>query len=176
MLLIVLVFNFIGYKFLLNYYEQQFTNNLEKNIDQLAFNENDLREITIPLNMPYYSDSKMENISGEIELNGNHYQYVKRKIENNILHIWCLNNIEKNKIKSLKSDIAKASSENNSSEKNKSSTTVKTFQTEYLEINKIVFKIQHSISSANKILLDNKICISLFNPSESSKPPENKIA
>lgn len=176
MLLIVLVFNFIGYRFLLNHYEQQFTINLEKKIDQLTFNESDLREITISLNMPYYSDSKMENISGEIELNGNHYQYVKRKIENNILHIWCLNNIEKNKIKSLKSDIAKASSENNSSEKNKSSTTIKTFQTECLEINKFVFKIRYYANKANNPLPNNNDCFSVFNPSQTSKPPEIYIA
>lgn len=161
---------------MLNYYEQQATNKIEQSIDLSAFNESDLQEITFPLNMPYYSDSKMESISGEVELNGIHYQYVKRKIENNILHIWCLNNIEKNRISTLKLQLSKSNTDNNSSEKSKHNFTLKTFQTECLEICRI--NLLENISANNYITycVINNNCFSVFNPSQTAKPPENVLA
>lgn len=172
LLLLILIFNFVGYRFVFNYFEYKAVASLEQKINNAIFNENELQEISIPLNMPYYSDTKLENVSGEIELNGNHYQYVKRKVENNILHIWCLINSEKNTLKILKTDVAKSNTDNASGEKQKHSFSIKIFQAEFVEVAAIGIATHELITTDNPYVVRNNNCFSLFNPSQTGKPPE----
>lgn len=64
---------------------------LEARLDQNEYDPTQLVELRIPLNLPYHSDwSEFERYSGEIDLNGVHYKYVKRKIEKGELVLLCL--------------------------------------------------------------------------------------
>lgn len=171
LLLSVLLFNIVGYRFLFNYFEQKSIATLEKKIDAFAYNESELNEIAIPLNMPYYSDKSVENIYGEVEINGQHYQYVKRKIENNILHIWCLANTEKNNLTAAKNDVAKSNSQNNHTNSNqKQSIVIKLLQTEFLSSQTYSFANTYS-STTQQQLVFNHSCTSQFNPLDLLKPP-----
>lgn len=165
----MLLFNTIGYRFLIKQFESGADASLEQAIDAFHYSEADLVEITIPLNMPYYADKGIEYVSGKIEAAGKHYQYVKRKVENNTLHIWCIANTEKNKYSDYKASLAKSSSENNSKERPNPLT--KLLQAEYLRVSLLLI-VKHSSQPAKKKPTFNQTCNSQFNPGELIQPPE----
>ena len=151
-----------------NYFEQQTVINLEQKIDANNYSNEQLREISIPLNMPYYSDKEMEIISGELEIDGLHYQYVKRKIENNILHIWCLPNYQRNDVVAAKNNLAKST--NQAPNQSKKNTLLKIFQTEFVTLGTPEI-ISHTIADKTIVVADNYFCFSQFKPSYTAKPP-----
>jgi hypothetical protein len=108
LLLFVMLFNLVGYRWIFSAIENNATARLEQKISSGNYQEAQLVEIQIPLNMPYYSDKEYENVYGETDWNGNHYRYVKRKVSGNTLYLLCLPNIEKNTIVKAKDEFAKA--------------------------------------------------------------------
>ncbi len=169
LLFAILLFNAVGYRFMFNYFEQQTVTNLNQKIDANNYSDEQLKEISIPLNMPYYSDKEMELVSGELEINGLHYQYVKRKIENNILHIWCLPNYQRNDVVAAKNGLAKTSNQvPNQSKKN---TLLKLFQTEFVTLGTPEI-ISHTIVVKTIAVADNYFYFSQFKPSNTTQPPD----
>ena len=154
-LLVILLFNTIGYRLLINRYESKADTRLERAIDAFHYNEADLVEITIPLNMPYYTDKGME--------------YVKRKVENNILHIWCIEKKKKNKYSDYKANLAKSSSETNPQERQ--NPVIKLLQAEYLQSQQFFTEKHVSLSTPENNPFDHA-CTSQFNPGELIQPPE----
>jgi hypothetical protein len=72
---------------------------MEAKLDQNIFDEQQLIELRIPITLPYHTETKeFERYNGQIELNGIHYQYVKRKIENGELVLLCIPNQEKQQL------------------------------------------------------------------------------
>jgi hypothetical protein len=68
-------------------------------IDRQSYDDKDLLEIRVPVNLPYQTNaSDFERIDGEISLNGVHYNYVKRKLYNDTLILLCIPNTEKTKV------------------------------------------------------------------------------
>jgi hypothetical protein len=108
LLLSLMVFNFLGYRWYFSVIENNATAKLELKISSGNFNEDQLVEIRIPLNMPYYSDKDYEEVYGETDWNGEHYRYVKRKVSNNTLYLLCLPNKEKSSIAKVKNEFTKA--------------------------------------------------------------------
>lgn len=83
----------MGYRILSHYLEQEATATLEVNLDNNNYDETELLEIRVPLKLPYQTNWKeFERIDGEVELNGIHYQYVKRKVSNGEMILLCLPN------------------------------------------------------------------------------------
>jgi hypothetical protein len=103
-----MAFNLVGYRWLFNAIEEKATARLENNISAGKYSDDQLVEIKIPLNMPYYTDKDYENVYGETDFNGKHYRYVKRKVSNNILYLLCLPNEEKTNISLAKNEFTKA--------------------------------------------------------------------
>ena len=100
LILCLLTFNWIGYRFLVNYLQQKADRNLESRIDQNDFDESQLIEIRVALNMPYQNTwTEFERHYGQIEIDGKFYNYVKRKIEDGWLILKCLPNEQKQNIK-----------------------------------------------------------------------------
>jgi hypothetical protein len=99
-LIALLVFNWYGYRFVTNYLKNKADKQLQARIDVNDYNESQLIEIRVALNMPYQNNSsEFERHYGEIEINGKIYTYVKRKIEDGTLILKCLPNTEKQNIK-----------------------------------------------------------------------------
>lgn len=93
LLLIIFLFNWFGYRLLSDYLQHRADTQLESQLDQQQYNEASLIEIRIPLNMPYQNvSSDFERYDGDIEFNGIHYKYVKRKVANGELVLLCLPN------------------------------------------------------------------------------------
>jgi len=100
LLICLLLFNWYGYRFVTNYLQKKADRQLENRIDIKDYNESQLIEIKVALNMPYQNNSSgFERHYGEIEINGKIYSYVKRKIEDGYLILKCIPNTAKQDIK-----------------------------------------------------------------------------
>ena len=99
LLICLLLFNWYGYRFVTNYLQKKADTQLEARLDVNDYDESQLIELRVELNIPYqYSWSNFERHSGEIELNGKIYAYVKRKIEDGYLVLKCIPNDVKQEI------------------------------------------------------------------------------
>jgi len=120
LLLALLLFNFIGYRFLFYALQQKAENNIVATIDAQHYNDADLITLTVPLSMPYLTDSKdFERKDGEITLNGKIYHYVKQKISQGNLVLMCLPDEQKTQLQTAKNDFFKNQTDfqNNTSKK-----------------------------------------------------------
>ena len=81
---------------------------LEARLDQNDYDESQLIELRVPMNLPYHNDwTEFERYDGEVEIDGVHYKYVKRKVENGELVLMCLPNNEKQLIQSARDNFFK---------------------------------------------------------------------
>lgn len=108
LLLAILLFNWVGYRILSDYFEQQADLVLEQKLDNSEYDESQLIQIKVPLNLPYQNiRNDFERFDGEIEVNGIHYKYVKRAVINDSLVLLCLPNAGKMKLQSARDDFFK---------------------------------------------------------------------
>lgn len=81
---------------------------LADKIDHHLYSDKDLVLVKVPLNLAYYtSQAEYEAFEGSATINGNHYNYVKRKVFNDTLFLLCLPNKERDKLQLAKSNYAK---------------------------------------------------------------------
>jgi hypothetical protein len=173
LLLLLMIFNLAGYRWLFTTIENKATANLEQKISAGTYSEDQLVEIRIPLNMPYYSDKEYENVYGETDFNGQHFRYVKRKVSGNTLYLLCLPNTEKNSIVKVKNEFARAvndvpSDKQGSQQKDN---LIKLITSE--------FKISESLITENnfsslslQFISRNSAVTNLFTPLTEAQPPE----
>jgi hypothetical protein len=136
LLLVILSFNWVGYRLLSNYLEQRADLRLEVSFDNNNYNEKDLVEIRIPLQLPYQTNwTDFQRYDGEVEINGIHYKYVKRKISEGQLVLLCLPNHTKTHLENSKADFFKLVNDlqHPGHEKGNTNTSFKSFVTEYWE-------------------------------------------
>ena len=107
-------------------------------IDKNQYNKNQLIELRVPLNMPYYQNTSFQRQDGQINIKGITYNYVEKKIENGYLVLKCIQNNLSQQIKKNTSDyFANANGvEQNDNTKNKSGkTSLQTKTWEFEEVN-----------------------------------------
>ncbi len=96
LLLSLLFFNWYGYRLITDLMAEKADQQLEARLDDNDYDPSQLIELRIPLNLPYHNDwSEFERYTGEVDMNGVHYKYVKRKIEKGELVLLCLPNNDK---------------------------------------------------------------------------------
>jgi hypothetical protein len=101
----IYLFNLIGYSILFDYFIHQTNEQIVEELDKGNYNESELMEIKVALNLPYYTSWNVyERYDGEIELNGIHYNFVKRKVFNDTLFLLCLPNHAKTKLYKAKNE------------------------------------------------------------------------
>ena len=112
LLLGVLLFNWCGYRWVINLVQQDADTKLEARLDRNDYDQSQLIEIKVPVNMPYQSDwAGFERYDGEIEVNGIHYKYVARKVQDGQLVLKCIPNQTKQRLESAKDDLFKISND-----------------------------------------------------------------
>ena len=131
---LILLFNAGGYRVLLSALQSKADKKLEIRIDNNEYDEAQLVEIKVPLNMPYQSrQTDFERHYGEITIDGKAYTYVKKKIDGDVLILKCIRNEQKQALKKTADDLVKTNSgqdqENNSKKQNLS--FLKIFGTDY---------------------------------------------
>ena len=108
LLLVILLFNWVGYRFLSSYLQHRSDRQLEAKLDKNEYNEKDLIEIKVPLHLPYQLNwREFERFDGEIDIEGVHYKYVKRKVYNDSLVLLCVPNTSKQNLEKAKDDYFK---------------------------------------------------------------------
>lgn len=112
LLLTVYLFNLAGYPLLFGYLSNQSSHQLSVKIDRHIYQDKDLVEIKVPLQLPYLNSwSNYEPCEGEININGSHHNYVKRKITSDTLYLMCLPNAEKDKLQVAETDYGKSAND-----------------------------------------------------------------
>jgi len=107
-LILVLWVNWYGYRFITDHIQRQSDKNLEVKLDKNDYDESQLYEIRIPLNMPYQNNSsEYERHYGEINIDGKTYTYVKRKVVDGFLVLKCIYNTGKQEIQKMNADLFK---------------------------------------------------------------------
>ncbi|HTF31494.1 MAG TPA: hypothetical protein VK625_21705 [Flavitalea sp.] len=104
----MLLFNWIGYRLVSRFMEVKANQSLEARLDKNDYDESQLIEMRVSLNLPYQNDwTEFERYDGEIVIAGTHYKYVKRKIEKGQLVVMCIPNQDKTKIENSRDDYFK---------------------------------------------------------------------
>lgn len=173
--LLVLVFNFCGYKWVLSYMEKQSSTRLEQKLDAGNYDETELVEVKIPLNLPYYTDwVEYETFHGETEYKGEVYQFVKRKISADTLYLLCIPHTEKNDLQVAKSDFFKTVNNlqhDGMPQKGNQPPAIKLMMSEFLQND----EFSYTVSEENIPLTLHSSEISYssqFNPLTPAQPPE----
>ena len=173
--LLILIFNFWGYKWALSYLEQKATVRLEQKLDAGKYDASQLVEVKIPLNLPYYNEqSNYETFYGEVELNGQNYQYVKRKITGDTLFLLCIQHTEKNNIQLAKSDYFKSVNnlQHDGQQKGNQPAAIKLMLSEFLANDNnqsFAASLDNSLKSLNALDISYS---SQFDPLTPAQPPE----
>jgi hypothetical protein len=99
LLLAVHLFNISGYVVVFQYFMKKSEARLIRQLDSNKYDEADLVLIKTPFNLPYSNASTpAERVDGEIEIGGTHYNYVKRRVINDTLYLYCIPNADKTKL------------------------------------------------------------------------------
>lgn len=107
--LVVILFNFYGYRIVISCMEANSDASFEKQVDNNNYDSRQLTSIKTKLDLPYYNSSaEYERAYGSVVIEGVEYQYVKRRVYKDTLELLCLPNDAKTKIQSLKNEMTKA--------------------------------------------------------------------
>jgi hypothetical protein len=121
-----------------DYLQHKTSENLEALIDNNSYDESQLMELKIPINLPYQTSwTAYQRYDGEIKLNGTIYKYVKRKLSNDTLYLMCIPNSNKMRLETAKNDFFKLTNDftqnDNSKKQDNSKSASKNLQTVYNE-------------------------------------------
>lgn len=164
------------YSFVFQYFISLSDKDAVIRIDKTVYKDAELVEIAIPLNMPYMqSQDEYERCDGSIEFNGTHYNYVKRKVSNDTLHLLCLPNAQKTQLYATKIDYTKQLSDAPSGKKGSDqSTTKSTFFNDYS-----CQSIEYNFNNSNILVNLYSSTTNSFLPScfieTAGKPPQSLI-
>jgi hypothetical protein len=108
LLIALLAFNWYGYRLFTNFLQHEASSQLQSKLDKNDYDQASLIELRVPLNMPYITDwDDFETYEGETQINGVHYKYVKRKVENGELVLLCIPNQQKTQLQTAQQDFFK---------------------------------------------------------------------
>jgi len=110
------------YNYLINKADEQQISVVERQ----GYADSELIVVKTALHLPYFtSNSDYVRVDGRIELNGIHYNYVKRKVSNDTLYLLCLPNQKKTALYAEKNSLSGQYAEAPSASKNQKSTVKK---------------------------------------------------
>lgn len=132
LLLLVFLFNMVGYKLFFFYMEEAADRCVEARLDMLSDGDKQLIEVKIPINLPYHTNWKdFERVDGEVAFKGAIYKFVKRKVYRDTLILLCIDYKEKLNIQKSSEDYFKLINDLTAETSNK--LTVKQVKTDYYE-------------------------------------------
>jgi hypothetical protein len=109
-LLLLFLFNLIGYRLLTDYLEKKADIAMQAKLDESDYNEADLFTIKVPTNLPPYTNNNstdFQNIKGSITIAGVNYNYVKLRFYNDTLEMKCIPNQERTGIMNARDEFSK---------------------------------------------------------------------
>ena len=169
LLVIIFLFNLVGYRFFYNYEQQKADVQLEASLDKNQYSDADLITITVPLSMPYQiTQSNWERVNGEVTFNGKIYKYVKRRIVDGEMMLMCVRDANKMRIQNAKTDYFKNANDIASATKksdNSKSNTFKNWVSEY-DHQLALYSLSQFIMSSKRmtLTLNESLLYSPHNP------------
>lgn len=176
LLIAILFFNWYGYRIVTSILATGADKQLEMRLDNSQYEESQLIEVRIALNIPYQNDQmEFERHYGEMEVDGKYYTYVKRRIENGYLVLKCISNDAKEKIKAAGNDFFKMTNglDNNQPDKKQSNSNfAKNFWSEY-DDRETDYSINIFSAILNKDFLNYTFSLSDIYGPVPGHPPQN---
>ena len=128
-LILILLFNMVGYRVWFFYAEQKADAAMESRLDKEQYEENELVSLKVPLYNPYQTEqTSFERVNGEISFKGKTYKLVKRRISDGNLVLLCIPDTRKMVLKTAKSEYGNAMNNPTANSKNTSRSGIqKTF-------------------------------------------------
>ena len=106
-LLVVLLFNWVGYRFLSSFLENKANRQLAIALDNNQYQESDLISIKVPNNLPYTNSKDFQRVDGQIEFGGMVYNYVKMRVSHDFVELLCIPNQHVTKMQAAKDEFFK---------------------------------------------------------------------
>jgi hypothetical protein len=139
----LLLFSLGGYRMLLGYMESASDRAFQANLYEDVYDEAMLLHIKVLASTPYGSNAEQyENATGEVDINGVTYHFVKRRFFKDSLELWCVPNMEKIGIRNARDDFFRLAGDYNAS----SSTQKSSNQHTVLKFSILDFTGDHSFS------------------------------
>ncbi|MEJ0081914.1 MAG: hypothetical protein WDM78_13420 [Puia sp.] len=106
LILVILLFNWVGYQLYTSIAENQANENLIAKLDKDDFSSSELISIKIPAPhlSGYENERSFERVNGQIEIQGIVYNYVKWRYVNGSIELLCIPNRQVNLLRSAKED------------------------------------------------------------------------
>ncbi len=120
---------------------------LEAALDKNYYDESQLIELKIPLNVAYQNTtSSYERCDGEVEYKGTFYKYVKRKVGNDTLYLKCINNSNKATLEVAKNDFFKNANDINQQDGKQHHHKNNTIKNTISDFDNAIFSFQTSLT------------------------------
>ena len=174
-LIVIFLFNVIGYYGIYVAMLSQARIALNEKIDNNQYKDDQTVTIKIPLTLPYpMQQNEYQRVEGDFEHQGEFYKLVKQKYSNDTLYVVCIKNVEEKKAFNVFSDLVKLSTDQTSSTShNQNSKTIVSIIKDYNPVVEDVhFAPRQSIELANSFTFLSVTILSqditVFSP-----PPES---
>ena len=109
LLLSLLVFNWVGYEFYSAILQDRADKNMVASLDQNNYSDADLISIKVPAThlSSYVNSKEFQRVDGSIEIDGVHYNYVKRRFSGDSLELLCIPNKTATSLQTAKNEFFK---------------------------------------------------------------------
>lgn len=92
----ILLFNSVGYQGLTRWLQHRADVQAQARIDEGRYAPEALIEMSVAMELPYSTNwGYWEHFEGDVVIDGIHYRYVERKLENGRMYVRCLPNTQK---------------------------------------------------------------------------------
>ncbi len=177
LLLIVLLFNFIGYRLVSSYLEDKANDRLEAKLDKHDYDDLQLISLKVPVTqLSYYNNSsQFERIDGQIEVNGVQYKYVKRRIYNDSVELLCIPNQTAMSLRSAKDEFFKLVNDlqqTGQSKKSDPHSSFKNFSVDNYTLNESLVISNYSVTISGQSRFDFSVAIASCYFPTAEQPPD----
>lgn len=107
LLLTILLFNWVGYRFIISWYEGRATARWESRVEREQYDRGQLILFKVPAgSIPYATASAdFERADGVLEVGNLHYRYVLKRLYNDSVEFLCVADDEAGRLREAKSEI-----------------------------------------------------------------------
>lgn len=121
----ILLFNIVGYQVLSRWLQHRADVQAQARIDEGLYAQEALIEMSVEMDIPYATNwGNWEHFEGDVVIDGIHYRYVERKLENGRMYVRCLPNTQKQTILNARDAFFKLAYEANQANHSKKTTSV----------------------------------------------------
>lgn len=107
-LLVLFVFQFVGYYFIYVGLRYQAKSELMARLDTRDYSSEETVTLKIPFTLPYWADSRgYERVNGEFQYQGQFYHLVEQKLEKDTLYVVCIKNASESRLHEAMTDYVK---------------------------------------------------------------------